>query len=452
MQTITQEVLREVNPVPDPDAAVDPTVRTSTLAHVLESAGNRGASAAPRRRWRLPAAAIFVPLVIAAGALAATRLLTGSPYQPPGTKHNSRAGMGIPVAGSVRLLALRVADLAGGPPWGIRVLRTTRGYECLQTGRVVNGQLGVLGQDGIFGNDHRFHPTPPNTFAAYDCGSLGTSGYALIGNWSTIHASGLVEIGTCAYPGPQGSGPRLPVCPAGDLRLLAYGLLGPKARAITYTQGGQHKTISTSEPQGAYLLVRRTRRIASFHGRGAGGTGSIDGGGPASFPGAVSILYHGGRVCPAQSPSGTDSCVYAGFRLPAIPRVHLRSVRVNRSVSILPTNPYGEGYLNIMLRFRAPVAVHNSELDYTVQATNPGLGGPTVSNLNQDVRKGAKIALGVMVPNWTRQAFIKLYLGRAASTTAPPHMGIPSPLATLATFKIDLPTGPHPPWCRRPSR
>lgn len=82
--------------------------------------------------------------------------------------------MGVPVVGTVRLLSLRVPDPAGGPPWGMRVMRTTGGDECMQVGRVHDGRLGVLGQDGIFRDDHRFHPMPASAFGDHDCALVGT--------------------------------------------------------------------------------------------------------------------------------------------------------------------------------------------------------------------------------------------------------------------------------------
>jgi hypothetical protein len=43
---------------------------------------------------------------------------------------------------------VRTADPRGGPPWGIRVYRSSRGYYCAQYGRVVDGRLVRIGRDG----------------------------------------------------------------------------------------------------------------------------------------------------------------------------------------------------------------------------------------------------------------------------------------------------------------
>jgi hypothetical protein len=41
-----------------------------------------------------------------------------------------------PIPSSVRLLALCVADPDGSPPWGLRMIKTTRGLMCVQVGRI----------------------------------------------------------------------------------------------------------------------------------------------------------------------------------------------------------------------------------------------------------------------------------------------------------------------------
>lgn len=443
MPTVMIEDFEAVNPVPDPNGAVDPAVRNATLARVLASDGSSHA-VAPARRWRsrLPLSAVLAPLVLTAAALAAGGILFGSAYSPPWAHRTPGADAGVPIAASVRLLPVRVADPAGGPAWGIRVLRTTRGYECVQVGRVVDGQLGVLGQDGWFGNDHRFHPMPTSAFADYDCGIVGAGGYALIGNWLTIHASGLFEVGRCAYPGWQGPVNRLPVCPAGDLRFIAYGLVGPGARAIAYAQGTMHHVSGTTGPEGAYLVVQRASGVITVHGSTAGGPGMAGRGGPGSFPGARAILYRDGLTCPAEDPPGTDACAYRSF-MTGTGRIALTPVRVR--VSRPHRDPSWPGVFQVVLRLRAPVAVHSAALDYAATAWNPARRFTTDNRLNRDVGQGATLAWPVEVPACTGHAVIKLYLVRATPHSQPGLGSIP--VATLATLKIHLPHAARPAWC-----
>lgn len=104
-----------------------------------------------RRRLRFGAPlALAGAVVVAGGALAATgQIELGSPDPP--VRHTPEAatrGIGVPPPGRGRLLAVRAPDPRGGPPWGIRVFRSSRDYPCAQHGRVVDGRLVRIGSDG----------------------------------------------------------------------------------------------------------------------------------------------------------------------------------------------------------------------------------------------------------------------------------------------------------------
>src|SRR3954468_4698809 len=104
-----------------------------------------------RRRLRLGGTlAVAGAGVAAGGALAATgQIELGSPDPP--VRHTPEAagrGTGVPQPGTSRLLGVRTADPRGGPPWGIRVFTSSRGYPCAQYGRVVGGRLVRIGRDG----------------------------------------------------------------------------------------------------------------------------------------------------------------------------------------------------------------------------------------------------------------------------------------------------------------
>src|SRR5580700_9323981 len=88
-----------------------------------------------RRRVALPLAIVAVALMGAGGG--ALLLAPGEPLQPAyELSPASTVGLGRPLAPSLALLPLRITDPAGGPPWGMRVIRTTRGLACIQAGRV----------------------------------------------------------------------------------------------------------------------------------------------------------------------------------------------------------------------------------------------------------------------------------------------------------------------------
>jgi hypothetical protein len=51
------------------------------------------------------------------------------------------------------------------------LVHTSRGDTCVQFGRVVDGQIGTLGIDYAWGNDHQFHEIEPNYSPADICGA-----------------------------------------------------------------------------------------------------------------------------------------------------------------------------------------------------------------------------------------------------------------------------------------
>jgi len=87
-------------------------------------------------------------------------------------------GVGNAIPGGGQLLPLRVPDPQGGPPWGVRIVRTEQG-SCLEVGRVEDGQLVSLGIDYYWHNDHLFHPYPIN-WVGGDCGHPSFEGEAQV--------------------------------------------------------------------------------------------------------------------------------------------------------------------------------------------------------------------------------------------------------------------------------
>ncbi len=121
--------------------------------------------------------ALVALLLVAAAVALADGLLSGAPVTPPYRTQPTKDD-GAPIGASATLLALSVPDPAGGLPWGLRMLSTTRGVGCLQYGRLYDGQLGVLGEDGAFGDDHRFHALSPQdaVVGSDGCGPLDAGG------------------------------------------------------------------------------------------------------------------------------------------------------------------------------------------------------------------------------------------------------------------------------------
>ncbi len=107
----------------------------------LAPARHRGRPPWRRSGLRVAVVAVLVALVAVAVAVAAGGLF-GSPVAPE--EHlTPTTGWGVPIRSSVRLIPISAPDPAGGLPWGIRIMHTTRGLGCLQVGRLEGGQLWV---------------------------------------------------------------------------------------------------------------------------------------------------------------------------------------------------------------------------------------------------------------------------------------------------------------------
>jgi hypothetical protein len=272
-------------------------------------------------RFNVRVAVLLVLLLLAltAVALAAGGLLSGSPVKAP-YRLIPTSGSGVPIASSVELTALSVADPAGGPPWGLRAMKTTRGLGCLQFGRLVEGRLSVLGQDGAFGDDRRFHELPADVFDDLGCATLDAHGNLFVAvSRQGVPASAYEE--GCSPP-VHGivPAPGQPTCQAKDERALYYGALGPDAESITYaTFGGRSITVPTVGPEGAYLIVTYAPPHADPNVFGAGSPN-----GSAILPSGSrqpirAIAYRNGTVCHIGRPRG-----------PRNPRPPLRPRRLRR--------------------------------------------------------------------------------------------------------------------------
>jgi len=269
-----------------------------------------------RPRWRPLIAIVALCLGGATGALAAAGVFrTGTPVgaNVPPTPHTLD---GVAVRGSAHLLSLAVSDPQGGPPWGLRSERTTRGLTCLQYGRLDHGTIGALGIDHAFADDGAFHAFPVNYAqdAGDACTTIDAHGHAFVS--ATVEAaaaSGLEYschgVAASLFANLRGAGGRSvskifqtdaerdpgPVCPASDLRNIYYGLLGPDAVSVTYpSPSGGLSSERTAGPDGAYLVLGPPTGAMCY----LGGCGNGDSAGPGLNPGFIdSVSYRNGYVC-----------------------------------------------------------------------------------------------------------------------------------------------------------
>jgi hypothetical protein len=330
----------------------------------------------PRRRSRMRFLIVIVPalLVIAAGGVASGVIHFGKPERTFPLFTNPRTELGALTPGTVRVLPLATPDPDGGPPWGLRVLSTTRGVGCIQVGRLVDGKLGALGQDGAFHDDGRFHPLPVNgLFDQFSCAAL--DGKGRIFNNLTVGeqaASGAwAAVGAC-YPPTAGRYERdadSTVCPQRDERNIYYGLLGPEARSITYASAGHSRTLATSGADGAYLLVTR----APAHNPAPYAHATTANVVPVHGP-ITAIHYRDGVTCHLTARSwigGASACtpslsVPVGYAPVPIPtRAEVRSplhVRVVRKHRLLRA---GEGRYEVLVSFTSRVPITTDRGNYS---------------------------------------------------------------------------------------
>jgi hypothetical protein len=391
-------------------------------------------------RVRVALIALALLLATTAIALAATGVIaTGSPVRTI-SRPIATAGEGIPVKGASRLLPLLAADPAGGLPWGMRIVHTTRGLICVQIGRVDHGQLGQLGVDGAFANDGRFHSLPADALPD------------VLGNfqgWMSEHCTTPEETYAGDIVGLQLSAASNPPARAGvvaDRREISFGLLGPNAVSITYRSGSETHTQPVLPTLGAYLIVQRYtsgRRLGGAS-ETIGHSGPGSHGAPASPNGALTAIaynYAGRRCIDRGSELRLASCGLSETPPPrptALPivqvplRVHLH---VHRRV-----------ITGAEISFRAPYPVTSTNQDYFVTArTCRGLSG---SAADADVAAGETVHIPIedllaLTAECNRTLKIKVEYVRTVN-----DLPAPTPIGTVT---VREPPGTHtPPLPRRP--
>jgi hypothetical protein len=358
----------------------------------------KGRTSASRRAraMRPPVlAAAILALALVGVAAAATELLgSGAPIRlPPGAPVSPRSGYGLPRAGGVRLLDIAAQDPAGGPPWGARYVETTRDVGCLQIGRLVRGQLGVIGIDGAFGDDGLFHALPADYLQGpFPCATLDAHGDAFAAVViDGMPASGSAGTGGCRAPDTHsrtGEGGAEPACSAKDERLVMAGLAGPLAESVTYEQDGTLHSVATAGPDGAYLIVTPMPHSRSRREEG-GFSPVIDGVGAGSI---VKITYRGGKVRPCKPAGPAHERICRPFGETAAAPLKLDEAAVRAPVSTrLERGPGAERTLTVS--FRARAAITNAHAEYWVHTSAiPGPAGKcgysTFGPLDHDVAAG----------------------------------------------------------------
>jgi hypothetical protein len=466
-------------------------------ASLVDAAGRHGhaspgravsAPSAPRgwrtHKWRRVALNLALGLAgTTLGLSAAGVFKRGTPVGPE-VPPSPRAFEGVAIPDTVKLLPLRAADPGGGLPWGMRVLRTTRGLTCVQVGRVDFGTVGVLGRDGSFANDGRFHPLSDNYLQTpFGCAPTDGRGDGFLNAFlQDTRASGITDRG-CHIPDELSrQRARANTCPARDLRDLFYGLLGPDAVSVTHlTASGGLQQTPTVGSDGAYLIVlphatkgclvpaapRRFPKLCQVGFQG-------DTGGPGIPAGAISsVTYRDGHTCHVPAPGSRasllEACQPVGFVAPRVNTPTAAQLATPISVRKIPAGSYcvvtrGEavvpcgaraprgfrrlsgGWRSLLVRisFVSRIAIPDSrsfyefnlEMAHSATCTTGGTFGPT----NSDIAAGQRVTMSMFVP-YRCPGVVKgtvSYVPLVGPATSIPVAGLPGQGAALPVGRLSF--------------
>lgn len=385
--------------------------------------------ARPRRRLVLSLAIATVALMGAGGG--ALLFAPGRPL-PPAYELSpmSTVGLGRPLAPSLALLAPRIADPAGGPPWGMRVIRTTRGLACIQAGRVVDGRLGGIGVGYAFKGDGRFHPFAPADAVSEDsCATVAANGFAFQpGAPAVVTADGLPLAGEnlwpyervhCDLPGQQDWGVR---CPQADLREIAVGMLGPDATSVRVSAPGRQFAVKPSGPDGAYLIVLP----APANSNTSSGLGAYVHRRSVHAPSlaTLTVTFKDGSSCqipaltqrqiceprglaiskPVPDAARLNSALHASYRPSMAYNPPLAAIARNGRTFGSPPHP-GQAAPGLVVNFTAPVAAPNISSGYDLELEPQALAGcatPAVilsQPTQQTLAAGQQVRIAVSLPS-----------------------------------------------------
>ena len=416
--------------------------RTAVWDVVRSSMGESSARGfRPQRRGhlamgRLAAVGLTVLLASVGVAFASGLLQVGAPAKLVEQFEIPTSGFGSVTPGSPKVLALTTPDPQGGAPWGLRTFTTTRGAGCVQAGRVVDGQLGVLGSDGAFADDGRLHPIPVASASQLACAALDANGHifanvsknnqlanALEGPEQAPSAEHPREYEVCAAavatPAEKSSALGR-ICPPSEERALYYGLLGPDAQSITYLEEGKSVTTATSGTEGAYLIV--TLAAPGWHPNepyGPGATGLLPPDGPIT-----EIHYRDGTVChltPTPDAACTPNGAPVGYA-PTGPTPTAAQAAAPVSAQVVTG---ADGQREAVVSFNAPLAVTSVRDEYKIRWTHPG-ATPAENSVNAteaDVTAGQAVSArtGQLPPGETElQVVLQHATGQSCSKAPGP--------------------------------
>jgi hypothetical protein len=213
-------------------------------------------------------------------------------------------------------------------------------------------------------------------------------------------AQGLYCRAPGTYPLSHGRSPRM--CPLADERNLYYGMLGPYARSLTYTEGGKTHTVATVGPDGAYLIVTpgTTHLFTGARGR-LDRAGLADSDAVPVYSPITAIHYRGGATChlvtaerwiygrTACSPALPEPFGYVKHHMPSHAQldtpIRARLVRGSK------------GQWEVIVAFTSRVAISSLRGEYELKHHEPGT--PAQAYGVEWIEPGHDSRYDVMIPS-----------------------------------------------------
>lgn len=386
-------------------------------------------------------------LALAAIGVAATGVLrSGAAVEPrSGKPPTPKTGFGVPT-GTVAP-PIVVDDPGGGSlQWGLRTFTTTRGYACVQIGRVQDGKLGLVGTDHAFDDDGLFHALGPQVLDRAGCVAADARGHGFLAvHNAEMPASGLPS---CLPPSwVRASGGRAlegaRPCATRGMRTVDYGLLGPRARSITYTlPSGGRRTVPVAPGTGAFLIVTARERLPATTMPGQIPDGAYELDRAPTARRIVAVSYDDGTTCVvAHGPDRrTGGCPLKGqvpvkVRLPRPSEVATPvSARIERN---------DEGSFTLHVAFRARVAAEKARAAYVV-VIRPVRGprcrrtGIVSHTLERDVAAGQRVGAAMKMDRGSCSGRYRVDLDYRVAGTAPIGMGYAYPGTPVGSAGAEL--------------
>lgn len=411
-------------------------------------ARTRRSSAHRRVSARVLVLALLALLALAAIGAAATGLLGSGEDVPPrsGKAPTPKTGFGVPTGAVADPIVVEDPD-GGALQWGLRTFTTTRGYACVQVGRVQDGQLGLVGRDGAFEDDGLFHPLGPQVLERLDCVAADARGHGFL----AIHDAELPAGGMRSCLGPSwlkaGRG-RLPrggrACSTRGMRSVDYGLLGPRAKSITYTlPSGERRTAPVAPGTGAFLIVTAREPLGPSPMPGAMPEGVFEVARTPTAARIVSVAYDDGTTCAVRH------VPYArGGGCPAKGYVPVKVRRPTRAEVATPMTARiernDEGSFTLHVAFRARVAAERAGAAYAVmirpiRSARCHRGSVVGHTLERDVAAGQRVGAAMKMDRTSCAGRYRIELSyRVANGGGIGGLGYAYPGVPVATARAEL--------------